>query len=330
MEAWEIERSYAHGMQFTAVLDGLTWNEQLRWMEEHASDPVLPMGPWHHYRPCGVYENMVRKVAPFSVKGILWYQGESNCGEEAFIYRATMEALVSCLRSTWQDDTLPFLFMQLAPFTRWLGCTGVGYAVVRHQQDLASASIPNSFMSNVMDLGERDDIHPKYKKEVGRRLAWIALQHTYGQSGKTGEAPVFVKAEEIPCAEAARKAESSFSINRRFRLTFRNCGSGLSAEYPFESVIRVFTRHPDSNSEKWAEGDCFELTQDYFTDLTGFDYSRPVTVHDVRIEGNSILFSVTLDRPDDPLCISFAESDWCEVLVHSSDGIPVKPFHTTV
>jgi|GEM_PF-258644 len=322
MKAWESERSYDHVMQFAAVLEGLSWDEQLTWMKEHEGDPEIPMGPWHHYRPCGVYDTMVRKIAPFSVKGILWYQGESNSGEDASIYQATMEALVSCLRSTWQDDTLPFCFMQIAPFTRWLGCTGEGYAVVRHQQDLAAASIPGCYMSNVMDLGEHDDIHPKFKKEVGRRLALLALGHVYGQAGLCPDAPGLLDAAEI------QPAGSKSSTARRFRLTFDNCGSALAADSSPGSVICVYTQQPDSHSIRWDEGDCSLLTQRYFTELTGFDYSAPVPVRDVEISSDSVSFSADLDKADSSICISFAESDWCEVTLRSSDSVPVKPFHT--
>lgn len=322
MKAWESERSYDHVMQFAAVLEGLSWDEQLTWMKEHEGDPEIPMGPWHHYRPCGVYDTMVRKIAPFSVKGILWYQGESNSGEDASIYQATMEALVSCLRSTWQDDTLPFCFMQIAPFTRWLGCTGEGYAVVRHQQDLAAASIPGCYMSNVMDLGEHDDIHPKFKKEVGRRLALLALGHVYGQAGLCPDAPGLLDAAEI------QPAGSKSSTARRFQLTFDNCGSALAADSSPDSVICVYTQQPDSHSIRWDEGDCSLLTQRYFTELTGFDYSAPVPVRDVEISSDSVSFSADLDKADSSICISFAESDWCEVTLRSSDNVPAKPFHT--
>ena len=322
MKAWESERSYDHVMQFAAVLEGLSWDEQLTWMKEHEGDPEIPMGPWHHYRPCGVYDTMVRKIAPFSVKGILWYQGESNSGEDASIYQATMEALVSCLRSTWQDDTLPFCFMQIAPFTRWLGCTGEGYAVVRHQQDLAAASIPGCYMSNVMDLGEHDDIHPKFKKEVGRRLALLALGHVYGQAGLCPDAPGLLDAAEI------QPAGSKSSTARRFRLTFDNCGSALAADSSPDTVICVYTQQPDSHSIRWDEGDCSLLTQRYFTELTGFDYSAPVPVRDVEIISDSVSFSADLDKADSSICISFAESDWCEVTLRSSDNVPAKPFHT--
>ena len=322
MKAWESERSYDHVMQFAAVLEGLSWDEQLTWMKEHEGDPEIPMGPWHHYRPCGVYDTMVRKIAPFSVKGILWYQGESNSGEDASIYQATMEALVSCLRSTWQDDTLPFCFMQIAPFTRWLGCTGEGYAVVRHQQDLAAASIPGCYMSNVMDLGEHDDIHPKFKKEVGRRLALLALGHVYGQAGLCPDAPGLLDAAEI------QPAGSNSSTARRFRLTFDNCGSALAADSSPDTVICVYTQQPDSHSIRWDEGDCSLLTQRYFTELTGFDYSAPVPVRDVEISSDSVSFSADLDKADSSICISFAESDWCEVTLRSSDNVPAKPFHT--
>ena len=180
MEALAFENSYHHGMEWQAVMYGLTLSEQETWIREHASDPVLPMGPWHHYRPFGLYHTMILKTAPFAVKGILWYQGESDSGH-AQIYDQTMAALIRCFRDTFEDPALPFLFVQLAPFGRWLECTGDGYDEVRCAQQRAADTIPGAYMASIMDLGSYEDIHPKFKMEVGRRLALLALRHVYGR-----------------------------------------------------------------------------------------------------------------------------------------------------
>ena len=122
MECWKYENSYRHQLEWRAVMYGLTSAEQELWLQEHKNDPVLPMGHYHHYRPAGLYHTMIQKIAPIAVKGFLWYQGESDAGH-AEIYDQTLSALISCFRRIWKDEELPFLFVQLAPFRKWLDCS---------------------------------------------------------------------------------------------------------------------------------------------------------------------------------------------------------------
>ena len=351
LKAWESECDYSHGIEWRAMMEGMDWEEQLEWEVQHAGAPAVPAGPWHHYRPSGLYHTMVCRIAPFSIKGFLWYQGESNCGADAAIYRQTMEALVSCLRETFRDQDTPFCFMQIAPFTRWLECGAEGYAVVRHQQAEAAASIPLSAVTNVMDLGEHDDIHPKHKKEAGYRFAKLALETAYGREDISGQSPVLERAERIAAADSASSPageEKNGSV--RIRLTFSNCGEGLRAERPFGSVLSVYTKDKDSHAMAPVRGtdgkffetppafaypepeNCTTLTADYFSELTGFDYLHPIPVRDAEADGCTVTFTVDVDpaHADCPLCVSFAEYDWCEVFLHSSFGIPVGPFHTVV
>lgn len=180
LKAIAFENSYAHGMAWRAVMYGLTLAEQEEWMDRHQDDPVIPMGPWHHYRPHGLYHTMLEKIAPFTIKGFLWYQGESDSGH-AKLYALTLTALIDCFRKTWQDESLPFLFVQLAPFGRWMGCTGDHYVTVRESQEIAAHTVPGTAMACIMDLGMYEDIHPKFKMEVGRRLSLLARGHVYGE-----------------------------------------------------------------------------------------------------------------------------------------------------
>lgn len=181
MECWKYEDSYRHQLEWRAVMYGLTSTEQKLWLQEHKNDPVLPMGPYHHYRPAGLYHTMIQKIAPFSVKGFLWYQGESDA-DHAEIYDQTLSALISCFRRVWKDEELPFLFVQLAPFRKWLNCTGEGFEIVRQRQETVSKTVPKTGMISVMDLGDEYDIHPKFKMEVGRRLALLARGKVYGET----------------------------------------------------------------------------------------------------------------------------------------------------
>lgn len=180
LEAWEYEDSYLHQVLWRAMMYGMNEQDQERWMLETADAPVLPMGPYHQYRPSGLYETMLKELAPFSVKGVLWYQGESDAGHGE-IYDKTFSALIRCWRDLWQDE-LPFLFVQLAPFGKWLGIEGQNYPVVRQSQERVAKCVPGTGMISIMDLGMFEDIHPKRKKEVGERLALLARGLIYGEN----------------------------------------------------------------------------------------------------------------------------------------------------
>ncbi|MFA9466371.1 MAG: sialate O-acetylesterase [Velocimicrobium sp.] len=209
MEAWEFEDSYLHQIAWRAMMYGMNEEDQKRWMKENAKSPLLPMGPYHQYRPGGLYEEMVKKIAPFGVKGVLWYQGESD-SNHADIYDITFTKLIDCWRKTWKDE-LPFLFVQLAPFGKWLDCDGTNYSVVREKQELVEKFVPNTGMVSIMDLGMYEDIHPKQKMEVGERLALLARGLVYGEDVLC-ESPEFIDAE---------------CVGNRVVLTFSHTGKSL-------------------------------------------------------------------------------------------------------
>lgn len=208
---FEHEDSDEHQKLWQGMMYGLSLKEQKQWMIDHADDPAIPIGPWHMYRPSGLYHQMLEKVIPYSIKGAIWYQGESDSCH-ADLYGELLENMIKCWREKWGDE-FPFLFVQLAPFELWLDCTGDHYPEVRHQQELVAKRVPGTGMISIMDLGMYEDIHPKRKKEVGERLALLARGVVYG--------------EEILCHSPELLSGEMLQDSMCVKLYFAHTGDGL-------------------------------------------------------------------------------------------------------
>lgn len=180
LAAWEFEDSPEHGADFEPVMYGITHDEQLAYMQAHKDDPAVPMGPFNLNRPGGLYHTMLQNIIPFSLKGVLWYQGESDAGYRARFYDQLLGTLIKVWRNDWADE-LPFLIVQLAPFGRWLDCDSTDYTTVRAMQQALADQVTGVYLTGTMDIGSFYDIHPKEKLEVGRRLSLLALGHIYGK-----------------------------------------------------------------------------------------------------------------------------------------------------
>lgn len=172
------------GLLGRVMYPGLTESEQallvkLTLTEDTSQNPVSG-GPHHHYRPGGLYEMMVKSIAPYSVRGIIWYQGESD-SPHAEVYHSVFSQLIQCWRDLWQE-TLPFLFVQLAPFGKWLAIDGSAFPELRRQQQKVAETVTYTWMVSASDAGMKIDIHPKVKKPIGQRLALLALKNIYHQA----------------------------------------------------------------------------------------------------------------------------------------------------
>lgn len=212
LSAWEFEDSEQHSSDFEPLLYGKDRDWQLAYMKRHAGEPVIPMGPYNFNRPAGLYHTMLSKLIPFAIKGVLWYQGESDAGDRAFMYDKLLTALIHDWRREWNDE-LPFLIVQLAPFGVWLDCDNKEYVTVREKQAAVAEKVPGVYMASIMDIGSYYDIHPKEKMEVGRRLALLARRHVYGET-------------ELLC-DAPKAVNAVYDGNGRIVITFLH-GDGLS------------------------------------------------------------------------------------------------------
>jgi sialate O-acetylesterase len=173
-------------------------------------DP-LPLSPDDPNQPTVLYNGMIRPLAPYALRGVIWYQGESN-SSRAYQYRTLFPALIRDWRSTWGQGHLPFYFVQLAAFEPGL-LERDKWPELREAQLLA-LSLPETGMAVAIDIGNPRDVHPKNKQEVGNRLARLALHRIYGRD----------IADSGPLYRAA-SVEGS-----RLRLTFDDAAGGLEAK----------------------------------------------------------------------------------------------------
>lgn len=138
------------------------------------------IGPNDKNRPGGLYESMLIRVKGFTLRGVLWYQGETD-QRHPDIYGKLFASLIACWRRDWEEE-LPFLFVQLAPFGTWMGINGERFPIVRKQQEMVANNIFNTYMISSSDVGDCEDIHPKKKKPLGHRLALVAMHNIYGET----------------------------------------------------------------------------------------------------------------------------------------------------
>ena len=145
--------------------------------------------------PTTLFNGMLSPTIGYGIKGAIWYQGESN-RDRPFEYKDLFKKMVSGWRGLWNQGEFPFYFVQIAPFdyTRYHKNTYLAKynsAYLREAQWQASKEIPNAAMAVIMDIGEKDNIHPVDKQKGGSRLAYLALAKTYGMSGFEFESPEF-------------------------------------------------------------------------------------------------------------------------------------------
>ena len=135
---------------------------------------------------------MISPLQPCALRGILWYQGESNV-ERSAEYAELFMAMIRSWRAGWQQGDLPFYFVQIANYLERKDGTGRQWARLREAQ-AAALALPATGMAVAIDVGQADDVHPTNKQEVGRRLALVALAEAYGL-GVESRGPRFAGAE---------------------------------------------------------------------------------------------------------------------------------------
>jgi len=130
-----------------------------------------------------LYNAMLRPLTNYSMKGVIWYQGESN-SEQANLYRSLFPAMVKNWRSDWNQGDFPFYYVQIAPHKSQ-------NAAIREAQLLSLKNIPNSGMVVTTDIGNATNIHPIDKQTVGHRLALIARAKTYNENKLVYSGPIY-------------------------------------------------------------------------------------------------------------------------------------------
>jgi sialate O-acetylesterase len=131
-------------------------------------------------RPTLIYNAMINPILPYTIKGVIWYQGESNA-DRAAQYRQLFPLLINDWRQKWSEGNFPFYFVQIANYAAMDQGPAADWPALRDAQ-LSTLSLPNTGMAVTIDIGDAHRIHPQNKQEVGRRLALIARAKTYGEN----------------------------------------------------------------------------------------------------------------------------------------------------
>jgi sialate O-acetylesterase len=246
-------------------------------------------------KPSGLFNAMVNPLIPFGIKGVLWYQGESNA-EDSDLYLQKMQALVSGWRDLWKQGEFPFYYVQLAncraPNTE-NPAGGDGWARVREDQLKALTAISNSGMAVAIDIGEGKNIHPKNKLDVGRRLAAWALAKDY-KKDLTFSGPIY----------------RDFKIEgNRIRIFFDYAENGLIKGVK-EGAEPV--KMAEDGKLKWFA-------------VTGED--KRWYWADAVIDGSTVL--VSSDKVSSPLAVRYAFCANPEGSnLYNKEGLPASPFRT--
>jgi sialate O-acetylesterase len=177
--------------------------------------PHLPNGPGNPTSPAELFNGMIAPLIPYRIKGAIWYQGESNVGNSD-VYRHLFPNLIQDWRSRWPQTDLPFYYVQLANYNPVQTEPGdSSWANIREIQAKAMG-LPRTGMAVSIDLGSPDDIHPKNKREIGKRLALWALGNTY----------------QIPVLYASPFFRSMQIVDSRVLVTFSNGSLATTDDKP--------------------------------------------------------------------------------------------------
>jgi sialate O-acetylesterase len=200
----------------------------------HSGAEMQPMASqtFFQYKPMGLFNGMINPLLNFAIKGVIWYQGESNTGRTRE-YAQLFPDLIDNWRAKFNNPELSFLYVQLAN----LGSTPKqpqesGWAELREVQR-KTLEKPHTGMAVAIDLGEWNDIHPLNKKEVGRRLSLEAQRVAYNETAIVSSGP---------------QLESAEIDGNAVVLTFSSVGSGLYAN----SVLEGFAIAGENGRFEWA------------------------------------------------------------------------------
>jgi sialate O-acetylesterase len=270
------------------------------WMPANAfdRDPRLAALATVHYaadvpgiQATELYQSMIAPLAPYPVRGFLWYQGEANCRcAEGDIYAVKLQALIASWRAAWNEPAAPFYYVQLAPFdySRWNKfprlVTPEELPLFRDAQTRVLAAVPHTGQVITTDLvTNTHDIHPTDKREVGLRLAALALEATYARHEVVGHSPQFGSMHGLGSGQ--------------LQLTFIHAGQGLHWSAP-------------------------ETADDF--SIAGSDR------HFVPAHGEVSGDQVTLSAPSvaAPVAVRFGWNEVAKPHLFNSSGLPVVPFRT--
>lgn len=293
--------------QKTALTEGQGGQQDALDLSKISLEDLMSIVPGDPNEPGTMFENMVREIAGYSVKGVIWYQGETD-DKKPDAYQALFTQLAQSWREAWAVKNpaagkLPFLTVQLAPYGCWRGQTGAAFPLLREQQEWAARALPDVYMTSISDIGNVFDIHPKVKRPVGERLALLAQKYVYGNSTLLADPP------EAVCLER----EGNCAV-----IVFKN-GEGLYIQPEAGTDYNGFAVE--------------EIPDELLPPITGnvnglvvFADGVPLKNAVCRTEGNCLLIQAQELAGAGTITVQFAKTAFYRVNLYNRSGIPAKPF----
>ena len=252
--------------------------------------PAMPVNTSFWPMPTFLYNAMISPLLPYTIKGAIWYQGEANV-DKAYLYSDLMKLMIQDWRKSWNSD-FSFYMVQLANYTPLQTTPGESTWAELRESQTEALSLNGTGMAVIIDIGEANDIHPKNKQEVGRRLALAARAKTYGE-----------KVEYMGPMYSGYQIEGN-----KIRINFEYTKGGLMA----------------SNYAAIASGE-----KNSGEELKGFTIAGPDRQFHwakARIEGNSVV--VWSDEVPMPQAVRYAWADNPIANLYNGIGLPASPFRT--
>ncbi|AFK05263.1 protein of unknown function DUF303 acetylesterase [Emticicia oligotrophica DSM 17448] len=204
--------------------------------------PALVEQTFVRWKPVGLFNAMIAPMKNLAIKGVVWYQGESNT-KKASEYASLIQSLIKSWRKQWNQDNLPFLISQLPNYMEGQSVPSESDWAALRQQQLNLLNVPNTGLSVNIDLGEWNDIHPFEKKPVGQRLALQAFKLAYNQKNQTTS----------PIAISAKLSE------KKVLITFKNAEEGLKTLR--NSTLGGFALADNNGQFSWANAKIINKSQ---------------------------------------------------------------------
>ncbi len=288
---------------------GVTWDE---------AEKVLGKNPWpgpksckNPYRPCGLYDCMISRILPYTLNGVLWYQGESDDHKPGSYYKL-FRAIVDNWRTDWGDNLLPFVSVQLPVHRYEADPDFKHWCLIREAQAKASANINNVWLTSAFDLGQYSDIHPRAKKELAERMENLARAKVY---------------KLIPSVDACAPELESFmpvyneAENGSIVLSFANAPLGFevrSDEVRFEEYKKMESQQGYTISDEFTG---FEVCG---TD--GMWYPAEFALGGTDGKLNCIV--VKSKQVARPVAARYGWFNYGPVTIYGKNGLPLCPFRT--
>ena len=288
---------------------GITWDE---------AEKILGKNPWpgpasckNPYRPTGLYDCMLARIIPYTLKGVIWYQGESD-DHKPHSYAKLFTSMIENWRTDWNDAALPFVFVQL-PVHRYQADPDYRHwCIVREQQAKVHSNVKNAWLTGCFDLGQFSDIHPRAKKELALRMEKNALANVYNLIPSVDAA--------APQLEGCHPVYSK-SDGGRLILTFSNVPTGFEVR---SDEVRL------EEYKKMEANQKITLPEDF----TGFEIAGsdgiwyPAEFAFGGTDGKQNQIVLCNKKVTRPVAARYGWYNYGPVTIYGKNGLPLCPFQT--